>query len=79
MVEVELPELDACPGGRLGGVVTSRGTLHADATVIALGSEAALLLRPAGIDLPIYPVKGYVATFRIDTTTGGPIVRFGTK
>jgi len=53
-------------GGQLDGVVTSRGTLRADATVIALGSEAALLLRPAGIDLPIYPVKGYVATFPID-------------
>jgi D-amino-acid dehydrogenase len=59
-------------GGKLDGVITSRGTLQADATVVALGSEAALLLRPAGIDLPIYPIKGYVATFGIDRDDMAP-------
>jgi D-amino-acid dehydrogenase len=59
-------------GGRLDGVVTNRGTLHADAAVVALASEAPLLLRPVGIDLPIYPVKGYVATFAIDRDEMSP-------
>jgi D-amino-acid dehydrogenase len=42
---------------RVTGIVTDAGTLDADAYVVALGSEAALLLRTVGIDLPIYPVK----------------------
>jgi D-amino-acid dehydrogenase len=52
----------AVAGGKFDGVVTSRGTLRADATVVALASDAPALLRPLGIDLPIYPVKGYALT-----------------
>nr|WP_297502789.1 D-amino acid dehydrogenase [Ferrovum sp.] len=33
-----------------------------DAVVVALGSESAPLLRPIGLNLPIYPVKGYSIT-----------------
>lgn len=40
-------------------------TLKADAVVVACGSYSAPLLRTAGVDLPIYPGKGYSATFRI--------------
>lgn len=39
--------------------------LTADAIVVACGSYTAPLLRGAGVDLPIYPGKGYSATFRI--------------
>ena len=46
-------------GDRMTGVITNQGTLDADAYVVALGSEAVRVLRPLGIDLPIYPVKGY--------------------
>jgi D-amino-acid dehydrogenase len=49
-------------GGRLAGIATDAGMLDADAYVIALGAEAAPLLRTIGIDLPIYPVKGYSVT-----------------
>jgi D-amino-acid dehydrogenase len=48
--------------GRVTGVATDAGTLDAGAYVIALGAETAGLLRPIGIDLPIYPVKGYSVT-----------------
>ncbi len=49
-------------GGKMDSVVTSRGVMRADAVVVALASEAVLLLRPLGIDLPVYPVKGYALT-----------------
>lgn len=49
-------------GDRIGGIATDRGLLTADRYVVALAADAAALLRPLGIDLPIYPVKGYAIT-----------------
>lgn len=40
-------------------------TLKADEIVVACGSYTAPLLRTVGVDLPIYPGKGYSATFRL--------------
>jgi D-amino-acid dehydrogenase len=59
-------------GGRITGVVTEDGTLTADRYVVALGSEAPLLLHPLGVDLPIYPVKGYSITIAIDDDDCAP-------
>ncbi len=39
--------------------------MRADAVVVACGSYSAPLLRSVGVDLPIYPGKGYSATFRV--------------
>jgi D-amino-acid dehydrogenase len=39
--------------------------LKADQFVVACGSYTAPLLRTVGVDLPIYPGKGYSATFKI--------------
>ena len=39
--------------------------VEADAFVVACGSYTAPLLRTVGVDLPIYPGKGYSATFPI--------------
>ncbi|WP_175978332.1 D-amino acid dehydrogenase [Burkholderia sp. BCC1047] len=39
--------------------------LAADAIVVALGVDSAGLLRPHGIDVPLYPVKGYSATLAV--------------
>jgi D-amino-acid dehydrogenase len=39
--------------------------LSADAYVVACGSYTAPLLRTVGVDVPIYPGKGYSATFKI--------------
>ena len=39
--------------------------LTADAFVVACGSYSAPLLRTVGVDLPIYPGKGYSASFRM--------------
>ena len=61
-------------GDRVTGVVTNQGTLDADAYVVALGSEAVRVLRPLGIDLPIYPVKGYSITIDIDDEHAGAAI-----
>lgn len=42
-----------------------RRTLKADQVVAAMGSYTAPLLRPLGVDLDIYPAKGYSATLRL--------------
>jgi D-amino-acid dehydrogenase len=39
--------------------------LEAGAVVVACGSYTAPLLRTVGVDLPIYPGKGYSATFKL--------------
>jgi D-amino-acid dehydrogenase len=39
--------------------------LSADAVVVACGSYSAPLLRTVGVSLPIYPGKGYSASFRL--------------
>ena len=46
----------------------------ADAVVVACGSYSAPLLRTVGVDLPIYPGKGYSATFRILQPARAPFV-----
>jgi D-amino-acid dehydrogenase len=59
-------------GTRVAGAATDRGTLEADAYLVALGSEAARILRPLGIDLPIHPVKGYSLTIDFDESVPAP-------
>jgi D-amino-acid dehydrogenase len=59
-------------GGRVRGVVTAHGTLAADAVVVALGSFSPLLVRPHGIRLPVYPVKGYSLTIPITDASRAP-------
>ncbi len=49
-------------GGRVSTVLTRRGAVTADAYIVALGSFSPALLRPLGIRLPVYPVKGYSLT-----------------
>ncbi|MGJ7042887.1 D-amino-acid dehydrogenase [Shinella sp. BE166] len=58
--------------GRVRGVTTGTGKLSADAVVVALGSYSPLLVRPLGIRLPVYPVKGYSLTIPITDTARAP-------
>ncbi|HZW13374.1 MAG TPA: D-amino acid dehydrogenase [Noviherbaspirillum sp.] len=48
--------------------------LQADAFVVAMGSFSVPLLRPLGIDLLIYPGKGYSATYKITDPGQAPRV-----
>lgn len=52
-------------GARVSGVRTSAGVLTADRYVVALGSWSPRLLKPLGLRLPVYPVKGYSITVPI--------------
>jgi D-amino-acid dehydrogenase len=67
-------------GGRIAAVhVRDRATgapqrLTADDVVVACGSYTAPLLRQVGVDLPIYPGKGYSATFKIKRPELAPFV-----
>ena len=58
--------------GRITGVVTPLGTLTADSYVAALGSYTPALLREAGINLPVYPVKGYSITMPVSREEDAP-------
>lgn len=48
--------------------------LHADAFVLAMGSFSVELAKPLGIDLMIYPGKGYSATYQITNPERAPTV-----
>ncbi|EKF9790718.1 D-amino acid dehydrogenase [Vibrio cholerae] len=54
-----------CEGKKIIGVQTDLGLLKADAYVVALGSYSTSLLKPLGIEIPVYPVKGYSLTLPI--------------
>ena len=58
---------------RITGVATSTGMLQADAYVLALGSWSPRLVRPLGISLPVYPVKGYSITVPISNADAAPV------
>lgn len=61
-------------GDRIAAVVLADGTrLTADAYVAALGSYTPALLRPLGIALPVYPVKGYSLTLPISDPEAAPV------
>jgi len=59
-------------GGRIDGVRTGDGKLGADAYVCALGSYSTAALAPIGIELPVYPVKGYSITVPIVDAARAP-------
>ena len=62
----------AAAGDRIEGAATGAGPVDADAYVLALGSYSPLLARPLGLDLPVYPVKGYSITVPIADPAGAP-------
>ena len=61
-------------GTRGAQVLGSVKTLKADHIVVATGSYTAPLLRTVGVNLPIYPGKGYSATFNILQPERAPFV-----
>lgn len=63
----------AVSGGRVAGVETDAGSLAADAYVVAMGSYSPLLLRPLGMNLPVYPIKGYSITVPVADPALAPV------
>ena len=62
----------ASDGKRISGVHTGAGLLQADSYLVALGSYSPLLLKPVGINIPVYPVKGYSITVPITDPACAP-------
>ena len=60
-------------GGRIAHVVTDKGQISGDAYLVALGSYSPLLLKPLGISMPVYPVKGYSITAPIIDEAKAPV------
>ena len=60
-------------GGRIAAVATSEGDLDCDLVVACLASYTPALLGPLGLDLPIYPVKGYSITLPIVDAARAPV------
>ena len=60
-------------GGRITGVKTDKGVVTADAYVLALGSYSPQMVKPLGMTLPVYPVKGYSITAPIIDEPAAPV------
>ncbi|WP_338077526.1 D-amino acid dehydrogenase [Acetobacter oeni] len=70
--ETTIEALDASADS-VYGVRTSEGRFTADAYVMATGSYAPGILRPLGIRLPVYPVKGYSLTLPLTDESRAPV------
>jgi D-amino-acid dehydrogenase len=75
----EIDQLTQGPDGRISGVRihnadgSAAETLQADRYVLALGSFSRPLLQSTGLNLPIYPVKGYSLTIPIVNEALAPV------
>jgi len=58
--------------GRVTGIETDQGPLRADQVLLALGSYTTAMLRPLGLKIPVYPVKGYSITVPITDAAAAP-------
>lgn len=60
-------------GQRISGLVLADGErLQADRYVLAAGSYSRALLQPLGLDIPVYPVKGYSLTMPLQDAALAP-------
>jgi D-amino-acid dehydrogenase len=59
--------------GRITGVRVGNEVLKADRYVLAFGSYSRNMLAPLGLDLPVYPVKGYSLTVPLVDAAKGPV------
>ena len=63
----------AVENGRVAGIDTElAGRITGDRYVCALGSYAPRMLKPIGLNLPVYPVKGYSVTLPVTDDAMAP-------
>ena len=60
-------------GGQITGVRVGDEVLTADRYVAAFGSYTRGFLEPLGLDLPVYPVKGYSLTIPMKNEAAAPV------
>lgn len=61
-------------GGEITGLLVDNEHIQAERYVLALGVASPALLRPLGLKLPVYPVKGYSVTVSVQGWNGAPTV-----
>ena len=71
---IESVAVRALPSGPNAGLDSQELILKGDAVVVACGSYTAPLLRTVGLNVPIYPGKGYSATLPILKPEAAPFV-----
>lgn len=59
---------------QVSAVKTSAGDIGCAHAVVCMGAGSVDLLRPLGISLPIYPIKGYSVTVSVEQTNSAPTV-----
>ena len=62
-----------CAHGRVIGVAAGGERITGDQFVVAMGSYSRALLQNLGLDIPIYPVKGYSLTVPITDAAAAPV------
>ena len=67
-----IERLESGPDG-IAAVHTDRGAVHGDAYLVALASYSPALLRPLGLRLPVYPIKGYSITLPVADPRRAPV------
>ena len=80
-IEHLMTEKDKSGNSQLSGVEISKGdslektqlTLKADQYVVALGSYSRALMQGLGLQIPVYPVKGYSLTVPVIDSAAAPI------
>ncbi|MCD5362916.1 D-amino acid dehydrogenase [Chromobacterium aquaticum] len=60
-------------GKRITGIRIGDDLLTADHYVVAMGSFSRDMVKSLGIDIPVYPVKGYSLTVPITNPAGAPV------
>lgn len=71
-METEIHSIETTKG-KVSSLKTSTGEMKADKYVLALGCHARSLVRRIGINLPIYPLKGYSLTMPIIDESKAPV------
>lgn len=61
-------------GDQVDKVLTDKGEERADAYVMAMGCDSPRFSKPLGVDLPIYPIKGYSVTLPIAGRNNPPSI-----
>jgi len=61
-------------GDHILSVKTSLGDIQADKFVVALGAYSGVIMRSLGINIPMYPLKGYSITIPVEQTQSMPQV-----
>lgn len=61
-------------GDEVVGVHAAGETFKADIYVMALGNQSPILARTIGVDLPIYPIKGYSLTVPVGNHKAPPTI-----